>query len=286
MANMFLNRYRKWGQEIDPEQIIIRKALRVNTLKCDEASLVKSLTSKGVKLEKVPFLNHGYYYESTFGLSSTPEYLQGKIYLQDAASQIPVEVLNPLEGETVLDMAASPGGKSTQISAMMKNTGTVIALDIQHDRIQSLKNNTERLGIKNTVIYNKDSRYADDLNLKFDKVLLDAPCSGNFCIDPNWLEKRTLEDINEKAFIQRQLIKSGVRVLKKEGTLVYSTCSLEVEENENIIDWAKNELDIEIIDMNLDIGSPGLTDTTSITRRLWPNKTKTQGFFVAKMIKH
>lgn len=284
-TNVFLNRYKAWGNEIDPSKIIVKPALRVNTLKINEEELVKRLKNNGVKLEKVPWLKNAYFYKSKFALSSTPEYLQGYYYLQDAASQIPVMVLDPKPGETVLDMAAAPGGKTTQMSQMMKNEGVIIALDIKSDRLKSLENNIERMGCKNIIVYNKDANYASDLNMKFDKVLLDAPCSGNFCIDSEWFSKRKIEDFNEKAFIQRKILQSGVRVLKTGGTIVYSTCSLEKEENEKVIDWAISTLGVELIEMKLDIGDAGLEETTSITRRLWPNKTMTQGFFVAKMMK-
>lgn len=194
-------------------------------------------------------------------------------------------ILDPKPGEKVLDMAAAPGGKTTQISAMMKNKGLVVALDVKRERIISLKNNIERMGCKNVVVYNKDALYADDLNMKFDKVLLDAPCSGNFCIDKDWFSKRNVDDFDQKAFIQKQLLKSGVRALKKDGIIVYSTCSLEKEENETVVEWALANLGVELIEVKLGVGDPGLTDSTSITRRLWPNKTMTQGFYVAKMAK-
>jgi NOL1/NOP2/sun family putative RNA methylase len=284
-TNIFLKRYKEWGNEFDPANVKVKPALRVNTLKITEEELVKKLKGKGVKLSKVSWLKNAYFYTSDFALASTPEYLQGYFYLQDAASQIPAMVLDPKPGETVLDMAAAPGGKTTQLSMLMKNKGVIVALDVKSDRLSSLKNNIERMGCDNVIVYNKDANYANDLNMQFDKVLLDAPCSGNFCIDKDWFSKRKVEDFNEKAFIQRKLLQSGVRVLKQVGTIVYSTCSLEKEENEDVIDWAVSTLDVELIDFKLDIGKAGLTETTSITRRLWPNISMTQGFFVAKMIK-
>lgn len=285
MKKFFLKRYKDWGEEVDPSTVKIRQALRVNTLKISESKLVKLLKGKGVKLEKIPYLDNAYFFESTFSLASSPEYLFGYFYIQDAASQLSVKALDPKPGELVLDMCAAPGGKTTQISAMMENSGTVIALDVKTERINSLKNNLERLDCKNVLVYNKDAEYASDLGMKFDKILLDAPCSGNFCIDQDWFSKRKVSDFNEKAFIQKRLLQSGVRCLKPGGILVYSTCSLEKEENEDVIEWAMHELGVELIDLNLGIGEPGLSDTTNITRRLWPNKTSTQGFFVAKLLK-
>lgn len=285
MNNIFLKRYNDWGHVVNPSKVKVRQAIRINTLKISETKLVKILKAKGITLEKIPYIENAYFYESKFSLASSPEYLFGYFYIQDAASQLPVKVLNPKPGELVLDMCAAPGGKTTQMSSLMKNEGTIIALDIRNDRLSSLRNNLERLGCKNIMVYNKDAEYAEDLGLKFDKILLDAPCSGNFCIDDGWFSKRNLSDFNEKAFIQKRLLKTGVRCLKDGGILVYSTCSLEKEENEEVIDWALNELGVELIDLNLGIGEPGLIDTCCITRRLWPNSTNTQGFFVAAMIK-
>ena len=123
----------------------------------------------------------------------------------------------------------------------MENKGIIIALDINNLRLLSLRNNLERMGVKNTIIYQKDARFVSDLGIKFDKILLDAPCSGNFAADGKWLEKRTLEDIKNISKVQKQLIAAAVEVLKENGELVYSTCSLEPEEDEFIVDWALNE---------------------------------------------
>lgn len=283
--NFFLKRYKELGQEIDPSKIEIKQSIRVNTLKISEKELVARLKANKVKLTRIPFLDHGYFVESEFSLGSSPEYLQGYYFIQEAASQIPVKVLDPKQEELVLDMAAAPGAKTTQIVQQMQNKGKIVALDIEFKRLHALKNNLERMGAKNCIAYQKDAKYAADLGVNFDKVLLDAPCSGNFAADKDWLVKRTIEGVKNKAKEQKKLIEAAINVLKKSGILVYSTCSLEPEENEEVVEFALDNFDIELEKIDIGIGNPGLTERTKLCRRLWPNKTGTQGFFVAKLRK-
>ena len=259
--SIFLKRYEQLGQSINPEEIVIKKSLRTNTLKIYEKELVVRLNKSGVKIQKIPFLSYGYYYESKFSLGSTNEYLQGYYYLQESASQLPAQILNPLPKDIVLDMSAAPGGKTTQLASYMDNKGTIVALDSNIKRLESLRNNIERLGVKNTILYQKDSRFVSDLNLKFDKILLDAPCSGNFCVEVNWFQQKDLAEIKERTRLQRELLKAAVKVLNNNGVLVYSTCTLEPEENELNINWLLEtckDLKLETIDIS--IGDDGLTN--------------------------
>jgi len=292
--SFFLKRYEKLGEKFDPKEIILKRSLRINTLKISEKELLERLNKNSVKLRRIPFLDNGYYYESKFSLGATPEYLQGYYYLQEAASQVPAMVLNPKPGELVLDMAAAPGSKTTQIAAYMENKGSIIAIDSNIHRLESLRDNMERSGVMNTLLYKKDARYVDDFKLKFDKILLDAPCSGNFADDEKWFEERNLEGIKERARLQRELLKSAVKVLKKDGVLVYSTCTLEPEENEMNVDWLlKNHSELKLEDIDISVGDPGLTNVfgeklnseIKKCKRFWPHKTGTQGFFIAKLRK-
>jgi tRNA (cytosine40_48-C5)-methyltransferase len=282
-------RYNKLGVDFTTE-VEVRPCLRINVLKIDPEKLIQRLENKGVTLEKVSFLENGYYYEAPFSLGSTQEYLQGYYYLQEAASQLPVQVLELKETDTVLDMAASPGSKTTQIAQYTK--GIIVALDNNRHRLESLKNNIERLSMPNVVILNKDARFADTIG-EFDKVLLDAPCSGNFCVNPEYYKQRNILDIKGKAVVQKELIKTAFKCLKKGGILVYSTCSLEPEENEEVIDYAIKELGCKVLDTGIEIGDPGVVDvfgnkldsSISLTKRFWPHKTGTEGFFIAKLTK-
>jgi len=281
--NIFLKRYKELGHALIPESIELKKAIRVNTLKIPEKELVALLKRKNVQLKKIPFLDSSYWANADFALSSTSEYLHGYIYMQEAASQIPAQVLSPESGDAVLDMCSAPGSKTTQLAALMKNKGTLVALDSNMARISVLKNNLERCGVRNCLVYHKDAVYADDLQFKFDKVLLDAPCSGNFTTDPDWFDKRSLEGLNVMAKIQKALMSSAVKVLKPDGTMVYSTCSLEPEENEAIMEWAIENLSLELVDTGLSVGEKGVTLATALCRRFWPDTAGTQGFFIAKL---
>lgn len=289
----FLTRYEELGEKFDPATIEIKKSLRINTLKADKTKTIDALKKKGVTLDRIPFAP-GYYYESEFSLGATPLYLQGHYYLQEAASQLSPVVLSPLPGDFVLDMCAAPGSKTTQIAEMMRNKGLLVAVDTEPRRLASLRNNLERLGVTNTILFKKDARFIPDIKKSFDKILLDAPCSGNFCIEPNFFSTKTLDGVRSRARLQKELLKAAYKVLNKGGTLVYSTCSLEPEENELVIDWfIKKFPDMHLVDTGLDIGDSGLTtvfdnklDPSLVkTKRFWPHKTHTQGFFIAKLIK-
>ncbi len=291
--NKFLKRYEQFGQKIDPEHVSLKKSIRVNTLRISKKELIERLTKKRITLEEIEWLENGFFYKSFFSLGATPEYLQGFYFLQEAASQFVVDALEPKKNEVVLDMAAAPGGKTTQLAQYMKNTGTIVALERNKNRLDSLNNNLQRMGVSNCVVYNMDATKVKKLNMKFDKILLDAPCSGNFVIDANWFNKRDIEGIQKSAKLQRELLAAAMSVLKKDGILVYSTCSLEPEENEENINWVMDNFNVKIEKIEAKIGSKGIVNVFSkqlrpeISRckRFWPNLTNTQGFFVAKIRK-
>ncbi len=302
---MFLNTMSLRSRYLDLEptfstDVELRPALRVNTLKISADELIPRLEKKGVLLEKIPFLTDAYWYEAKFSLGATPEYLQGFYYLQELASHLPpVALLSDLDlsdvrSVRILDMAAAPGSKTTQLAQMTRNLVPIVALDSDAHRLSSLRNNIERMGAKDVVVYKKDARFSTDLKMTFSHVLLDAPCSGNFCIEPNFFDIRSLDGVKKNAKRQKELLKSAYRVLESGGTLVYSTCSLEPEEDELVIDWFLRKYpDISLEDSGLSIGDDGFTrvfdealdDSLSLTKRLWPHKTGTQGFFIARLVK-
>jgi len=290
--NFFLERYEQLGETLAPP-IELRQSLRVNTLKITDAVLIQRLSALGVSLEKIPFTRHGYYCSSNFSLGAITEFLLGYFYLQEAAAQVPVELLDLNKEDIVLDMCAAPGGKTTQIAQVMQNKGAIIAIEKKRHRLISLKSSLERMGVSNTAAYLFDANDARFLGIEFDKVLLDAPCSGNFVTDRNWFNKKSFEGIQRMAEMQKSLIKSALSVLKKDGILVYSTCSLEPEENELNMEWMLKHFKVVIEKTNLKIGSEGLTKVfgrkldpyIANCRRFWPNKTKTEGFFIARIRK-
>jgi NOL1/NOP2/sun family putative RNA methylase len=290
--NQFLSRYRELGHPLTGDEQM-RRALRVNILKTRDTVLIEKLHEHGAELEKVDFLSHGYFIgETSFSLGASFEYLLGHYCLQEAASQYAVEVLNPTQEDLVLDMCAAPGGKTTQIAAFMENRGRLIALDNNRRRLYALENNLERCGVKNCVAYHSDVREMDFKGLLFDKVLLDAPCSGNYAADPDWFLKRRLVDVRNNSEYQRTLLDAAIRLLRSGGVLLYSTCSLEPEENEVNVQWLLENHDITLEKVE-GPGSPGLTEVfgstlspeIAKTMRLWPDEAGTQGFYVARLVK-
>ncbi len=286
----FSKRYEQLGGRI--EDIPRLPTIRINSLKKSE--IIPRLEKLGVVLEKIPFTRQGYRVKkSKFSLGAITECLLGYYYLQEAAAQLPVDVLDPKPTDIVLDCCAAPGGKTTQLAANMKNSGTIIAYELKPHRIPSLLMNLERMGVKNTTAFRGDAAKAKELGIAFDKILLDAPCAGNYLSEPDWFEKRTPEGIQQSSSIQRRILKNAVEVLKSGGTIVYSTCSLEPEENELNMQWAIENLPVKLEKINLPIGDPGLTKVfgkelhpdIALCKRFWPHKTKTEGFFMAKLVK-
>lgn len=299
--NILEKRYLDLGESFDPSLITLLPSLRVNTLKISEKDFVSRMNKKKVFLEKIPFLDSAFYFESPFPLPSSEEYLLGFFYIQEAASMLPAKVLlgdfnsQDLDSKiTILDLCAAPGSKTTQLAQLTNDSVSILALDFVAPRLDVLEFNLERLGISSVVTMRKDGKYVDDLSLRFDYILVDAPCSGNFCVEKNFFQKRLVTDFNNRSNEQKKLLSASLKVLKDGGTLVYSTCSLEPEENEMVIDWLLDTFDnIELLDSGLSIGDEGLTTVfgkelnpeISKTRRFWPHKTNTEGFFIAKIKK-
>ena len=285
----FLKRYKSIGGDI--AEITPRNSIRINTSKISVQALSLRLSKKGVEFEKIPFSTNGLYYKSRFSLGSAPEYLMGYYYLQESASMLPALALAPKEDETVLDMCAAPGSKTTQLSELMNNRGIIIAVEKDAKRCKSLKNNLERMGCADVTVINEDALNIDSQET-FDKILLDAPCSGNYAIERGWFEKRDLSGIEKNAAVQKKLIEKAYSLLKKGGALVYSTCSLEPEEDEEAVMFALS-LGLKLEETGIAAGEPAALEFNEekfdgkmgLARRLWPHKTGTQGFFIAKLRK-
>ncbi|MBW3019634.1 RsmB/NOP family class I SAM-dependent RNA methyltransferase [Candidatus Woesearchaeota archaeon] len=274
----FEKRYQAIGGKI--VDVKLDPCIRINTLK--ESNVAARLKELGVELSPVKFLKNAYYVKkSPFSVGAITEHLLGYYYIQSAAAQLPAVILDPKPKEDVLDMCSAPGGKLTQMAALMGNKGRLFAYELKKERIVSLITNLERCGVKNCVAFASDASGVRKLKLKFDKILLDAPCSGNYVSDPKWFTHRTLDGIKRSAAIQKRLLRIAVEVLKPGGTLVYSTCSLDPLENEDNINWALDNLPVDVEDTGLKIG-----DDANKCRRFWPHKTNTEGFFIAKLRKN
>ena len=292
MKSVFLDRYRQLGHELTGDEEP-SKSLRVNPLKAESAWLLERLKGLGVSLRKIDYLRDGYAIEeSPFSLGASFEYLLGYYNLQEAASQFPVEALGPKPGESVLDMCAAPGIKTTQLAAHMENQGAVVAVDVDRSRLYALENSLERCGVENCVVYHSDVNELDFGEIRFDKILLDAPCSGNYVIDGDWFNKRSLEDVERNAERQRGLLETAVGLLKVGGILSYTSYSLEPEEDELNVQWLLDNFDVELQEIE-GPGRRGLTevfgeeldDDVGRSMRFWPDEMGTQGFFVAEAVK-
>ncbi len=288
----FLDRYRRMGHALTGKERT-RRAIRVNTLLAEREEVERRLTARGVKLTPIHWLRDGFYAEGgASSVGSTFEYLLGLYAIQEAAAQFPIEVLAPQAGEVVLDMCAAPGGKTAQMAANMRNKGAIVSVDVKRDRLYALENNLERLGVENCVAYCADATTLDYGDTQFDKILLDAPCSGNYVTDKEWFTKRDIGDVEKNMLEQRRLLAVAVKLLKPGGTLVYTTCSLEPEEDEYNIQWLQENHGVGLGEVS-GPGSRALTEALGRSlnpevakcRRFWPDETGTQGFFIAKVTK-
>jgi NOL1/NOP2/sun family putative RNA methylase len=285
----FEKRYERLGWKY--KNVIPRQAIRINVANSEPKKTVERLESRGVKLEAIPFLENGFWVcRSEFSVGATSEYLLGLYSIQEAAAQIPVSLFTEVKHQLMLDACAAPGGKTVQMADRMRNTGALVALDVRRRRLNALANHLERCQVKNTIVYEMDARKASELGLKFGGILLDVPCSGNFAADRDWFKRRTIDDVKRNAKLQREMLAEAVRVLKDDGELVYSTCSLEPEENELNIDWALRMLGLEVEQICcyggkgvVDVFGKELDSSIENCRRMWPGET--QGFFVCKLRK-
>ncbi|MDP2439033.1 MAG: RsmB/NOP family class I SAM-dependent RNA methyltransferase, partial [archaeon] len=269
--------------------------LRVNSLRARRRDVARSLIDRGVNLDPIKWSDVGLQvFDSSVPLGATPEYLAGQYMLQGAASFLPVMALDPQPEELVLDMCSAPGGKTTYIAALMKNTGTLFANDVSRERISSLAANIHRLGVKNCVITCMDGAAIGDHVKRFDRILLDAPCSGLGVIsrDPSVKVNRGLAEINRCSEMQRKLLNAAVDMVKPGGIIVYSTCSVAVDENEAVVDAVlRQRKGLKILPVDISFGSPGFSRYRSKrfhhslkhSRRFYPHLHNTDGFFFVKL---
>ncbi|KFH12131.1 NOL1/NOP2/sun family protein [Toxoplasma gondii MAS] len=276
--------------------------LRTNSLKTRRRDLAAALIARGCNVDPLgEWTKVGLkVYESTVPVGATPEYLAGHYMLQSAASLIPVMALAPQPGEKVVDMAAAPGGKTTYIAQLLKNEGILFANDAKKERCTSLMANLHRLGVTNCIVSCVDGRTLPTMLPPMDRALLDAPCTGSGIIarDPSIKVKRKPEDFAEHSKLQKQLLCAAVDAVNADsptgGYIVYSTCSISVEENEQVVDYILTARNVKLVPLGVDIGVPGLSgfrgqqfhnSVPLYTRRFYPHVNNFDGFFVAKFKK-
>uniref|UniRef100_A0AAG5DA15 SAM-dependent MTase RsmB/NOP-type domain-containing protein n=1 Tax=Anopheles atroparvus TaxID=41427 RepID=A0AAG5DA15_ANOAO len=275
--------------------------IRTNSLKTRRRDLAQALINRGINLDPIgKWSKDGLVvYSSQVPLGATPEYLAGHYMLQGASSMLPVMALAPEENERILDMCAAPGGKSSHIAALMKNTGVLFVNDSNRDRLHAVLGNFHRLGIQNAIITHMDGTKFNDVMKGFDRVLLDAPCTGSGVIskDPSVKTTKTEADVQRCYNTQRRLILTAIDCLSASsetgGYLVYSTCSVLPQENEWVINYALQKRNVRLVPTGIDFGVEGLTNFGSqryhtsmkLTRRFYPHTHNMDGFFVAKLQK-
>ena len=279
-------------------------SIRCNTLKISVDKLKTRLENLGWRLNQ-PFESNPeiMIIESELEpgeIGRSIEHLLGYFYIQETSSMMPPIALNPSKEDIILDLCASPGSKTTQIASMMENRGTLFANDVNIGRIRILSSNLQRCGVTNTVVSQHEgsnlcSRFKK-MDIKFDKILLDAPCSGEGTIR---LNPKTASMFNEGLIrkmsnIQRSLISSVFSILKVGGEMTYSTCTHGPEENEEVVSFFLENFPVEIREIKLPIKTrKGLTEwqgkkfhsDTFKSARIYPQDNNTEGFFIAKFKK-
>lgn len=262
-------------------EVPARRGLRRNPLKCSEEQLLQSLP---FSLEPTPFSPLSFYFESgEEKMGYFPAHHAGLFYIQEPSACSAVTALDPKPGETVLDLCAAPGGKSTQIAGLLQGQGLLWSNEIVKNRAQVLLSNTERLGVRNGVVSScHPQRLCEALQGFFDRVLVDAPCSGEgmFRRDPEAVAQWSPESVPACAQRQRAILDSAALAVKEGGVLVYSTCTFSREENEDNVEWFLGaHPEFELIPLDLPFGRPGIHGLP--VRRIYPMDGG-EGHFVAK----
>jgi 16S rRNA (cytosine1407-C5)-methyltransferase len=276
----------------------LRDALRVNTLKWSVDAFKAYAQAHNWHITPIPWCEEGFWFsrpeeQLSLPIGNTDIHLSGAIYIQEASSMLPVTALmanTNLESCNVLDVAAAPGSKTSQLAAAMNNAGVLVANEYSSSRLKSLSANMQRLGIHNVLLSHYDGvvfgEYMDEC---FDHILLDAPCSGEGTIrkDENALKNWSLESNIDIANVQKALIKSAFHALKPGGTLVYSTCTLTPIENQDVcqflLDTYGDAVDVVSLSDLFDGANDSVTDEGYL--HVWPQLYDTEGFFIAKFKK-
>ncbi len=299
----FIERYSQltdWEEFKTCSLSFLNRSIRVNTLKMPIKELKERIENIW-NLEQIPWCKEGFWIEHAKkerrDIGNLTEHALGYFYTQEAASMIPPVVLEPKPNEIILDIAASPGSKTTQIAQYMENKGILIANDYTYDRMKPLSINLQRCGVSNSIVTLMEGQWFKKSGIEFDRILVDAPCSGTGTIRKSL---KTIgiwnpDMIRRLSITQKQLIETGFNLLKENGTLVYSTCSLEPEENEEVVDFLINKyenakleeikLEIKRSPTILEFENKKYSEEIKKCLRIWPQDNDTEGFFVSKIRK-
>ena len=274
----------------------LRKSIRVNTLKISISEFTQRAQEKGWQLSPVPWCEEGFWIdadESETPLGNTAEHMSGLFYIQEASSMMPVSALFQDQNDdflSVLDMAAAPGSKTTQIAAKMDNLGVLVANEFSSSRVKVLHANIERCGVRNAALSNYDGRvFGGWLPEQFEAVLIDAPCSGEGTVrkDADAMKNWSKDSVLSIADTQKDLIESAFYALKPGGVMVYSTCTLSIEENQQVCLHLKEQfgdlVEFEPLDSLFPESEEALTEEGFL--HIFPQMFDCEGFFVARMKK-
>lgn len=271
--------------------------IRVNTIKYNIQDLMRYFKEKNIKFERVLWYSDALIIKNATEkeLQKLEIYEKGYIYLQSLSSMVPPLVLNPKKGEKVLDLTAAPGSKTTQMAALMENEGYILANELDKIRSERLQYNVKSQGAEIVEVINgRGEKIGNSYTEYFDKVLLDTPCSGEgrfWLGKPMTYKDWSLKKVNQLVKIQKKLFESAYKATKRNGIMVYSTCTINKEENEYILDWAINNFDIKLLEINLNIkeaikgDNTGLNSSIDKAIKILPSKNM-EGFFVAKIKKN
>jgi NOL1/NOP2/sun family putative RNA methylase len=273
-----------------------RTTLRVNTLRSETSAILRFFRERAVKHDRVGW------YPDAFVLRDLRErdvegwdfYQDGRVYMQSLSSMVPALVLGPRPGERILDIAAAPGSKTTQMAALMENRGAILANDVDKVRAQRLAYNIriQGCGIAEVRV-GRGEKLGEEMPESFDRVLVDVPCSGEgrfVVFEPGTSRAWSKKLVAECVRLQKRLLTSGTCALKPGGVLVYSTCTLNLDENEKIIQWALDTLPVHVEKLPLAIPGTwagmarGLDARISLALRIFPDALK-EGFFVCRLRK-
>jgi 16S rRNA (cytosine967-C5)-methyltransferase len=262
--------------------------IRMNTLKADENEIQQRLSQEGVRIEKVEQLKHAYKVVNTKQpLTQTRSFREGFFYVQDKASCFAAEAANPLPGKTVLDVCSAPGAKATYLAQLMNNSGTILSIDYSRRRVEVWKSEVARMGVEIAEPIIADARHHLPLESEADVVVLDPPCTstGTFRKLPSAKWRLTPQSIGRMADIQWQMLENCAENVKARGLLVYSTCSITVEENEMLIErFLKRNPEFSLVEIKPKMGLSGLRGLDRC-QRLYPHVHRCNGFFIAKLLK-
>ena len=260
--------------------------LRANRLKTDAQAVYEALTAQGIALSRVPWSEDAFICEGVRedALTALPLYERGEIYLQSLSSMLPPLLLGAQPGENVLDMAAAPGGKTTQLAALTGNRAMITACEMNRGRAERLRFNVQRQGATRVTVMNVDSRKLDDL-FSFERILLDAPCSGSGTVqlgDPRSKGQFTQAYLEKTARAQRALLDKALRLLRPGCEMIYSTCSVLQKENEDVVRGAVASGRAQVVPLAAPEGVPVLPVSLPGTLCVCPDELY-EGFFVAKL---